>query len=702
MAETFDGYHKWLGIPPAEQPPHHYRLLGLSLYESDPDVIEIAADQRMALLRSFHAGPHSDLTQKLLNEVAAARLTLLKPERRASYNDSLRRRLEKAQRGDQPAKPQQQSPTAERPPIAEPPPIAKPTAIVEPPPIEEPKESVTQYYEQLRRHVEQDKAPRVEPARTPRTSADELLETLAPVESPSSLLTELVTPVRPIKSAPPRTPVAAPPELSETAPIDAPPSVARDPEHGRTPKREEKPAPRSEPTRGITLPPRSAAWDEAIEEACAAESELSHPRQGGWKVSPAFVQLVVGVFIIAALLYGGIKGFTLWQNAEARRTAVAKHDARPSLSPHDIEPEAPAIDMQPAHTETPPTHTDTAITQPVPSEPNDPSLKGARSVAGGFGLPPAPSPAPPTEASSSSEQPRPIVRNPIPTGEARRKSTEAASDVVKTESRRISTAAGQSELAHKLAEKADKTADDPATRYALATRALELAVRLCDVHLASDLVGGFSTYYDLDSWALRAKTLQRLAQNAPNRETREIIAEAAFNLVEPALADDHYDSALELATMSMNLAAALRNFTLRDQAREAVDRLKQIPRWQKSVEEAKYRLETNPSDNEANLVLGEFKSLMKHDWQGGLALLRAANDKELCTLVEREQAPPGPWTDQAALADAWWGLASARQEEAKPFALKAMRTRAVHWYREALPGLSGDELAVAKRRIETL
>src|SRR6516165_4577857 len=107
MAETFDGYHKWLGIPPAEQPPHHYRLLGLSLYESDPDVIEIAADQRMALLRSFHAGPHSDLTQKLLNEVAAARLTLLKPERRASYNDSLRRRLEKAQRGDQPAKPQQ-------------------------------------------------------------------------------------------------------------------------------------------------------------------------------------------------------------------------------------------------------------------------------------------------------------------------------------------------------------------------------------------------------------------------------------------------------------------------------------------------------------------------------------------------------------------------------------------------------------------
>jgi hypothetical protein len=694
MAETFDGYHKWLGIPPAEQPPHHYRLLGLSLYESDPDVIEIAADQRMALLRSFHAGPHSDLTQKLLNEVAAARLTLLKPERRASYNDSLRRRLEKAQRGDQPAKPQQPS-------IAEPPPIAEPKPIIEPPPVEEPAESLTQYYEQLRRHVEQEKAPHVEEAKTPRTSADELLDTLVPVESPSSLLAEPITPVRPVNSTPPAMPVAAPPKMTVSAPIVTQPNVARDRDHGPAAKREEKPAPRTEPTRAVTLPPRSAAWDQAIEEACAAESDLSRRRHARWKVSPAFVQLVVGLCIIVGLLYGGIKGFMLWQEAEARRTAVARHDVRRPLSPRDIEQEAPASDMQPAHTETP-AQTDTAITQPVPSEPNDPSLKGARSVAGGFGLPPATTPAPATEASTSAEPPRPLVRSAIPTGEARRRSTEAVSDEVKIEIRQLNSPAGQSELAHKLAEKANQTADDPAKRYALATRALELAIKLCDVHLASDLVGGFSTFYDLDSWALRAKTLQRLAQTAPNRETREVIADAAFNLVEPALADDHYDTALELATMSMNLATALRDFTLRDQAREAVDRLKQIQRWQKSVEEAKYRLEANPSDSGANLVLGEFKSLMKRDWQGGLTHLRAANDKELCALVEREQVPPTLPADQAALADAWWGFATARQEHADLLALKAMRTRAVHWYREALPGLSGDALAVAKRRIETL
>src|SRR5262249_11720901 len=146
-----------------------------------------------------------------------------------------------------------------------------------------------------------------------------------------------------------------------------------------------------------------------------------------------------------------------------------------------------------------PAHTDTAVSQPipaepkpVPSEPNDPSLKDARSVAGGFGLPPAPAPAPAPDASSSAEPPRPAGRSAIPTGEARRKSTEAVSDEVKTEIRQINSPASQSELAHKLAEKANQAADDPAKRYALATRALELAIKLCDVHLASDLVGGFS------------------------------------------------------------------------------------------------------------------------------------------------------------------------------------------------------------------
>ncbi|MEE2641606.1 MAG: WD40 repeat domain-containing protein [Planctomycetota bacterium] len=89
MAEEFDPYYKWLGIPPSEQPPNYYRLLGIELFETDLEVIESAADQRMAHLRTFQGGKNSQLSQRLLNEVSKARVCLLKPDVKQIYDDSL-------------------------------------------------------------------------------------------------------------------------------------------------------------------------------------------------------------------------------------------------------------------------------------------------------------------------------------------------------------------------------------------------------------------------------------------------------------------------------------------------------------------------------------------------------------------------------------------------------------------------------------
>lgn len=92
MADQFDAYHKWLGIPSWEQPPNHYRLLGLTMFESDADVIESASDQRMAHVRTFQCGEHASDSQKLLNELAAAKLCLLTPERKTPYDTALMQR----------------------------------------------------------------------------------------------------------------------------------------------------------------------------------------------------------------------------------------------------------------------------------------------------------------------------------------------------------------------------------------------------------------------------------------------------------------------------------------------------------------------------------------------------------------------------------------------------------------------------------
>ena len=86
MTEPFDPYLKWLGIRDAERPPNHYRLLGLDLFESDPDVINGAADRQMSHVRTFQTGAHAAESQKLLNELAVARRCLLNQESRDAYD----------------------------------------------------------------------------------------------------------------------------------------------------------------------------------------------------------------------------------------------------------------------------------------------------------------------------------------------------------------------------------------------------------------------------------------------------------------------------------------------------------------------------------------------------------------------------------------------------------------------------------------
>ncbi len=90
---AFDAYHIWLGIAPKNQPPHHYCLLGIELFEQSADAISNAADQRMAHLRSFQTGRHSALSQKLLNQVAAAKVCLLDAAKKANYDQALREKM---------------------------------------------------------------------------------------------------------------------------------------------------------------------------------------------------------------------------------------------------------------------------------------------------------------------------------------------------------------------------------------------------------------------------------------------------------------------------------------------------------------------------------------------------------------------------------------------------------------------------------
>ncbi|MGA2798298.1 MAG: LamG domain-containing protein [Thermoguttaceae bacterium] len=94
----FDPYHKWLGIPPKDQPPNYYRLLAIDAFESDPEVIDAAANRQMAYVQQRATGEHIAESQKLLNELSAARLCLLDKKKKAAYDLQLKVNLKQQAR----------------------------------------------------------------------------------------------------------------------------------------------------------------------------------------------------------------------------------------------------------------------------------------------------------------------------------------------------------------------------------------------------------------------------------------------------------------------------------------------------------------------------------------------------------------------------------------------------------------------------
>lgn len=85
----FDPYRKWLGIPDGQRPPTHYQLLGIAPDEHDRDVINAAVVRQSAFVRNFQTGEHAEDATRLLNEIAAAKVCLLDPVKRAEYDARL-------------------------------------------------------------------------------------------------------------------------------------------------------------------------------------------------------------------------------------------------------------------------------------------------------------------------------------------------------------------------------------------------------------------------------------------------------------------------------------------------------------------------------------------------------------------------------------------------------------------------------------
>lgn len=687
MAQSsFDPYYKWLGIAPTEQPPNHYRLLGINLFESDPDVIQAAADQRMIHLRSFQTGQHGTLSQKLLNEVSAAKICLLKVDRRAAYDAGLRGQLAARQAAAMP-------PSV----AAAPPPL--PTAPAQ-------HSTMAADYADVHAatataHAAPTHAAPTHAAPAPAewqpdpldfTNARPTYKTAAAVQTKSKVpvamliaapilgLAVVMIAIKvfndreeaanlPSKPSQTTTPVTTPTATNPFA--DSRPSVV--PNDPRTNKPDENKAklvldwPIGERFNGFVI-------IDGVQRDISRETRpLEYPLgPGEHKVS------------LRRLGWAPID-ITVPSQSPGQRFAY-----RPTWKPiqNNPNPEDVARNDRPIHV---------IPDQPEknPGDKNPPDNK-----------PDTPDPVKPPIEGDNNPKPPASDRAPVPDQATQQKALAHVKDVLKDTYAAAKGSEGQLALARKLAELANGTADDAAARYVMATQALEIAIRQCDPALASQLVGGLSTHYEVDAWELKSNTLSQLAHTAKSGDVRAGLAKAALDLVDKAVAEDRYDVAVELAGTASFVSTQLKEVALRDAAKDANDRVKRMQKGAQDAKAAAEVLKTMPDDPDANLTVGKFRCFLKDDWKFGTSLLAKGNDEAIKKLADAEASPPTQSAEQAKLADQWWELAEKRAADKSDAAkkdewtIKPMRARAVYWYRQALPELSGLALAKAQKRID--
>jgi hypothetical protein len=78
----------WLGLPPGEWPPDHYRLLGLTPGESDAALIEQRVHERLDSVRGYQM-MHPEQATEAMNRLAQAFVCLTDPVSKKAYDTAL-------------------------------------------------------------------------------------------------------------------------------------------------------------------------------------------------------------------------------------------------------------------------------------------------------------------------------------------------------------------------------------------------------------------------------------------------------------------------------------------------------------------------------------------------------------------------------------------------------------------------------------
>lgn len=725
MPSDFDPYLQWLGIRDPQRPPNFYRLLGVALFEEDPTILTNAADRQMAHVRTFQTGAHAAESQRILNELAAAKLCLLNAQRKAEYDAWLRAEMAAGYAGPvtgavpeglPKAFPEPAHPAAEPAPVSseESSPLVRATIAVlsglvllliglivaysgrKSPAPSEPSPAVAVSPGQG--------APETRPGAT--KSGPEASETKDTQEA------------QPGKEEPPK-PEPAPGEPSakkEPAPLAVPRTGDESAKPAAAPKQEPKAGSAAEAIKAArrAISKRDlAAATEALNQAeklafpeDRAEidrlREALGPLGAFWRaVSDGMAELKPGESLDAdgrqvAVVASAADSVTLKiGERESRYTlenlpaslALAIASRRLADLPSSILAKAAFAAFDP--------RADRKLARQWCEEAARAGLPTA-ALAAELGRSPG------GDEKPAAGQRKTATKLPIPDPADQATALAEVRKIHRDDFDKAVDRPKKKALGRILLKEAIDTPDDPVVRYVLLGQARDLAVTAGDPDLLREVIEETATYYQVDGLQQMISTLSDVAEGRMGSGGKKELAKGALDLAEERISEDDYDAALKLTKAAHAMALARDSAT----AKRATDLLKALPRKQREYErfqQAEKILAQEPDNPAANLAQGKYYCFVKDTpeaWQKGVPMLAKGSDPKLKALAQAELAaePKAEAGELFNLAEQWYEVARAADETS----VRACRRRALYWYEKALPHLQGFKQKKAKLRVDEL
>lgn len=290
------------------------------------------------------------------------------------------------------------------------------------------------------------------------------------------------------------------------------------------------------------------------------------------------------------------------------------------------------------------------------------------------------------------------LRLPLPDEAEREKAKVLLKQVFKSEIEK--TKAGDKtrskhDFAEELIKNANKVEGESAAHFVLLETARDNAAAVGDFRLAQQATDSLVEQYQTDEFDVRRRTVTESAKAllpyyaAQNDDLRK----EAEQVLKLAVQRDDFAAAKELLSVLAETTKRRQNGRNGDQnsRRQDLQRLQAIEKELDDIKKA-YQpvpstinvLAQTPDDPEANYTLGSYLCLVKQRWSDGLPHLAKGSNLRLKVLAAEDLAPPIGPLGMVDLANEYWLFS----EQESGLAKRGLQLRAVHWYRQALPGLS--------------